>query len=102
MCVCVCADVTSWPLDIFLHQRLSHGSVHGSCFNLGVVPPVCPVHFPNKGNVKAPFITAVTTIFVRILVIFYEFHSPSLGVDDNGVRLIDHAGDESFAMAPYT
>lgn len=43
---------TSWPLDVFLHQRLSHGSVHSSCFNLGVVPPVCPVHSPNEAMGK--------------------------------------------------
>lgn len=35
-----------WPLDMFRHQNLSIHSVHSSLFNLGLIPPVGPVHKP--------------------------------------------------------
>lgn len=39
---------TSWPLDVFFNQCLSHGSVHSCCFYLGMVAPISPVHFPKE------------------------------------------------------
>lgn len=50
-CFCIAVWFTSWPLNVFFNQSLSHGSIHSSCFNLGVVAPVGPVHFPNEWKV---------------------------------------------------
>lgn len=36
--------LTCGPLDVLLDQGLPQGSVHGGRLDLGVVPPVRPVH----------------------------------------------------------
>lgn len=50
-CFCIAVWFTGRPLNVFFNQSLSHGSIHSSCFNLGVVAPVGPVHFPNEWKV---------------------------------------------------
>lgn len=37
-------NLTCWPLDVLMNKSLSQCSIHGSCLNFWVVPPVCPVH----------------------------------------------------------
>lgn len=47
-----------------------------------------------SGDYSCSWFCGVTSPFRQSL----HTHSPSLGVDDNGIRLVDHAGDQSFAV----